>query len=475
MLLILLIPKESETMQLNKNDWYYLGQWVSPTLCACLWDNWTNHNKFPFAAPDFSGKYLMLHGHSSVQKNDVVLLSKFIQQKEEDFAFLDQLQKWVDSIGQNAVAAVKNASGTPAQKLKIIYDAYKDIGNPWIFFLSMDDFLTKKVQELCIEFQCNEEEVLKQITPSRKPYAVQQLEEARLLHQILSSRGLSCETIEELQEQNPALGQKVKTHIEKFVFCGLHHFVGEPHSYAQFLAKKDIPPSQFSTPSKMELPKLLEWYVQLSSLAAFGRTHMAETSGILQYHATPTLLEVNELLGLAKGEYIWFSFQEIFAALQNPPLVSIPALSAPAIPARKKQLGVFSLGETEIIITGKELDDVLAQFLSSPSKNTFPLKGMVACKGIVRGKAKIVIIPDDIQKVEVGDILVAPETSPDFFPAMARSGGIITNRGGVTSHAAIVSRELGKPCIVGVKDATTLLHDGEEIVLDAENGEVRLG
>ncbi|MEK6920520.1 MAG: PEP-utilizing enzyme, partial [Nanoarchaeota archaeon] len=72
------------------------------------------------------------------------------------------------------------------------------------------------------------------------------------------------------------------------------------------------------------------------------------------------------------------------------------------------------------------------------------------------------------------DILVAPETAPDFLPAMALAAGIITNRGGVTSHAAIVSRELGKPCTVGVKDATSILCDGQQIELNADKGEIRL-
>ncbi len=469
---MLFTHKEDERMTLNKNDWYYLGQWVAPTLCACLWDNWTNHNTFPFPAPNFSGKYLMLHGHSYVKKDDIAILKKFIQQKEGDFAFLEELQRWVNTVAQNAIQNAQNASGSLSQKMRIIHAAYKEIGNPWIFFLAMDDYLSEKIKELCNEFHYSEEEVLKQVVLVRKPYAVQQVEEACALHKILSERGLACNSFEELAEKNPALAQKVEEHINKFIFCGLHHFVGKRYSYEEFLAKKSLlsHQSQIKTNAseinKEKLPSILQWYVSFASIAAFARTNMAETSGILQYHATLTLLEVNKALNLKEGEYIWFSFEELVAALKNDaPL--------PDLLLRKEKVGVFSENDKEKIIVGQELETILGSFISI-AKHTFPLKGLPACKGVVQGPVKIIILPDDIKKMMLGDILVAPETAPDFLPAMAIAAGIITNRGGVTSHAAIVSRELGKPCLVGVKDATSILCDGQQIELNADKGEIRL-
>lgn len=196
---------------------------------------------------------------------------------------------------------------------------------------------------------------------------------------------------------------------------------------------------------------------------------VAETSGILQYYVTPTLREVNNVLSLKEGEYIWFSFQELLAALRNPSEFSMPDISS-----RKNKLGIFSEENKEVIIVGKELDIILSSFISESGKSVFPLKGMSASKGVVQGIVKIIILPEDIKKMNAGDILVAPETAPDFLPAMAIAAGIITNRGGVTSHAAIVSRELRKPCIVGVKDATSILSDGQRIEVNAEKGEIHL-
>jgi len=91
------------------------------------------------------------------------------------------------------------------------------------------------------------------------------------------------------------------------------------------------------------------------------------------------------------------------------------------------------------------------------------------------GPVKIVYQASQIDKVEIGDILVTEMTTPDFVPAMKRAVAIVTNRGGRTSHAAIVSRELGIPCIVGAEKATATLTDGQIITVDGSRGKVYEG
>lgn len=100
------------------------------------------------------------------------------------------------------------------------------------------------------------------------------------------------------------------------------------------------------------------------------------------------------------------------------------------------------------------------------------LKGAGASPGAASGKVRIVLVKDDITKIERGDIIVTTMTSPDLVPAMSRSAAIITDLGGRTSHAAIVSREMGIPAIVGTEKATTILKDGQEVTVDAYDGVV---
>ena len=88
---------------------------------------------------------------------------------------------------------------------------------------------------------------------------------------------------------------------------------------------------------------------------------------------------------------------------------------------------------------------------------------------------KIVPDPSHIDKVLKGDILVAEMTTPDFVPAMKRAAAIVTDRGGRTAHAAIVSRELGIPCVVGTEKAMATLKDGQVITVDGSSGKVYEG
>jgi pyruvate, water dikinase len=103
------------------------------------------------------------------------------------------------------------------------------------------------------------------------------------------------------------------------------------------------------------------------------------------------------------------------------------------------------------------------------------LKGSPASPGIITGRVVILHDPSENDRVKKGDILVAPMTTPDFVPAMKRAAAIVTDQGGQTSHAAIVSRELGVPCIVGTSTATKSLKSNQIITVDAQKGEVFVG
>ena len=102
------------------------------------------------------------------------------------------------------------------------------------------------------------------------------------------------------------------------------------------------------------------------------------------------------------------------------------------------------------------------------------LKGTVACMGKVKGTVKIVLELSDMKKVQRGDILVSNETTPDLLPAMERAIAFVTDEGGLSCHAAIVSREMKKPCIVGTKIATKFLKDGDFIEVDANKGIIKI-
>ena len=136
---------------------------------------------------------------------------------------------------------------------------------------------------------------------------------------------------------------------------------------------------------------------------------------------------------------------------------------------------VSKKGATEIV-SDNEAEEIkkLVEIIESP-KNVTEIKGMIACQGYAKGCVKLVFNSNDIEKMKQGDILVAPATNPDVVPAMKKAAAIVTDAGGVTSHAAIISRELGVPCLIGTKISTKVLKDGDFVEVDAEtNGIVKI-
>lgn len=102
------------------------------------------------------------------------------------------------------------------------------------------------------------------------------------------------------------------------------------------------------------------------------------------------------------------------------------------------------------------------------------IKGTTAMTGKVTGRVKLVFEIPQLKKVQKGDILVTSMTVPDFLPAMKKVAAFVTDEGGITCHAAIVAREMKKPCIIGTKIATKVLKDNDLVEVDADKGFVRI-
>lgn len=142
---------------------------------------------------------------------------------------------------------------------------------------------------------------------------------------------------------------------------------------------------------------------------------------------------------------------------------------------RMKLCVLFVDGEKIHVFEGERAADFIRkEGLDLKSMSTpLEVKGTCACGGNVTGPAKIVRKAAELSKLEKGDILVTLATTPDFVRGMKIAAAIVTDEGGLTSHAAIVSRELGTPCVVGTKIASKVFKDGEMLEVRASHGIVR--
>jgi phosphohistidine swiveling domain-containing protein len=178
--------------------------------------------------------------------------------------------------------------------------------------------------------------------------------------------------------------------------------------------------------------------------------------------------EIGKRMNISQKEVAYLTEEEIINFLEGKQV----NLSK----GKKRQEGfLLYLKDDEVVCVDHAINEELTKIgFSEEEIKVSEIKGTVACQGKARGTAKIVRTVHDILKINKGDVLVAVTTHPDYVPAMQKSAAIVTDEGGMLSHAAIVSRELGIPCVVGTEIATKVIQHGQKVEVDATNGVVRL-
>jgi pyruvate,water dikinase len=179
----------------------------------------------------------------------------------------------------------------------------------------------------------------------------------------------------------------------------------------------------------------------------------------------------NEILDLAKiakkiEEHYNFP-QDLEFAVEKGNLYIVQSRPITTLDEKKGTASTQEKKEEAVTMEQKEGKDL--------SQAKILTQGLGASPGVGVGKVKQIKSSKEIKRMERGDILVTDMTTPDFVPAMKKAAAIVTNTGGMTSHAAIVSRELGVPCIVGTSDATTILAEGSDVSVDGTHGIVYEG
>ncbi len=272
------------------------------------------------------------------------------------------------------------------------------------------------------------------------------------------------------------IDSELKNHAERFGYMGLtNSFLSNPYTADHFedLIEEIKKPKEELQELEIKREKEIEKYKEFVTSIP---SHILRTAELLQrymifrndritalkigqHNIKPLLKEIGNLANAILEDLYWYKIQEIEELIKgNKKPVDVDR--------RKKYIevilidGVITYNET---LPRRVEEEELRQ-----------LTGYAASKGLVTGKVRIVFSSNEMGKVKSGDILVTNMTTPDFVPAMRIAGAIVTDEGGILSHAAIVSREFGVPCVIGTGSATTLLKDGDLVEVDANNGVVKI-
>lgn len=274
--------------------------------------------------------------------------------------------------------------------------------------------------------------------------------------------------LQNIAENDRALATNIVDYQKDTEFIGTHHFWGQPRTLVRLMdAIKQV---HLVKVEKKIAPKELKGIFMIAALAAKYKLECNFCADHLQYKFRACLTSYAKKFDLTYEDITYLTTEEI----QKLDIKKLDNLKT-QIKKRKKAYGIYKENGSIKITVDEELEKQFELFgLRISHKDIREIKGSVASKGYARNVAAIVLTPKDIGKVKPDMILVAPETTPDFVPAMGKAAAFVTDIGGITSHAGIVAREMNKPCITGTKIATQVIKDGDLIEVDAEKGIVRI-
>jgi len=282
----------------------------------------------------------------------------------------------------------------------------------------------------------------------------------------------------------------IKNHIKKFGFLGYYYFYKQPYTVKDIqkrlknLLSKDIEAelkdineeeknSQRTAKiiKKLNLDKKIQLIIKTTKKWAWVINYFDETANWSTYHIRGLLEEIASKLRIPYKYLIEMTIDEINQGLEKG---ETSEKLRRELPLRERGYGYIMENYKVRILVGEALkrEEKKEKKIRVYTKVKI-LKGQPASLGKAEGLVKVVLGHEQIQKVKKGNILVAPATTPIFVPAMEKASAIVTEEGGLLSHAAIVSRELGIPCVVGTKIATKVLKDGDRVEVDATKGVIK--
>lgn len=371
----------------------------------------------------------------------------------------------------------------------------------------MEKFFVPMLEKFVYEYLCKKgdpsllsEYMSLLVTPERPSQYAREREDFFALVKAVKRNKALVRTIQnstriEAYKEFPSLKKRILSHLNKYVWISV--LVNNPPTREQdiwkelkvFLKEKDAHfmiksrrigdkvTAEILTDKKRVL-KYLNPQSKIKSLIkgleaiAYVRTEDNAVMGHLTYLVIPLYTEVARRLGLTYYELKEFRPWEIVSLLRCSLKVQTKDLKS-----RQNLLCRVKYKGKEFTLTGKDARSVSEIVVGNKGekraeKSVF--RGTPASAGVTKGKARVTLSSKEANSVLRGEILIAPATSADFVPAMRKAGAVVTEFGGITSHASVVSREFNIPCIVGVSEITKHIKSGQTVSVDANTGTITI-
>ena len=262
-------------------------------------------------------------------------------------------------------------------------------------------------------------------------------------------------------------------HVEQFAFLGYREPFSAGYTKEFFRSRlSDVlanPPAHHTPTHSFSFTDTEQAFISLMKEFVYFRNYRTEKLYEALYSIEPMWMKTAEQYELSHTHDLsYYTMNEVSDLFSHKKKVDDATL------VDRKQHFAILLHENSWTYAAGNAAEKLKEEKNIGETKVKELKGTPACKGIIKGTARIILSASEQDRVQPGDVLITNMTTPDFLPSMKRAVGFVTDEGGITCHAAIVAREMKKPCIIGTKTATTSFKDGDRIEVDADMGIIRL-
>ena len=379
------------------------------------------------------------------------------------------------------VGKTKKLERVENQKLLYLYKKYQDSVLSLIPFLNstlvLDNVLKKNIVNLLknkLKIKRTKEQDLllsRLVIPKKKSFFIK--EGDALLKMALK-----------LQKNKKAdIEQDIQGHLEKYAWTSCHAYLGVFQTEKDVMNKveellKEGPKTRIARGrwirqetskyykqafDEIKDSKKIVDLIDLAREFIYLQTYRLDVLFSVHYYVYPLFQEIGKRFNLSVRELVYLTGEEIVALLENKHTVG-----KKEIKNRMRNYALIKENNQYRLLSGDSVEKIIQKVI-----RVSIVRGTVANEGRAIGRAKLVYEVEDMEKVNMGDIVVSVMTLPRLIFALSKASGIITDLGGMLCHAALVSRELGIPCIVGTKNATKVFKDGDLIELNAYEGVAR--
>ncbi len=460
----------------NPKDYHFFGLWKQNLFSICFWVScWDQEilNRLGIESEE-SGALMLGQGNFFLKNSEIENIRKQIYQKidEHDEVFFKQMVEVSDEYFRAAVTygnAIKDKKLTAEDFQEFITQARK-INFLWMLGAEQfSEIAQAKLSDVVVAESFPAESVTDIIPKFNTPLNEQHREVLEL------KREIGNRSLVEIKNDT-VLYAELEDHVERFAWIEIANFVGEsltiPRLYEQIIHAKDE--SLVEVKNDSPVSPNLTFHALCFSYCGYIRQAGAEYFFMLSEKAQPYLKSIAKKLNLTYSEFLLQRETELIEALKGN--ITSDDLKANAKRREQMNLVMFADKGKEVFFT-EDLEDIeilKRAMLPQVDNNHREIKGQVGNRGKYTGTARIIMNTHDFSKMQSGDVLVSTMTTPDFVVLMHKAGAIVTDIGGMLCHAAIVSREINKPCVIGTKFATQILKDDDLIEVDADKGVVKI-